>query len=217
MSTHAIDVPYFFARPSGARPGGPGIIVAMEGSGMSQQLLRVAQRLAHVGYTVIAPDLFHHFGGSDADAALAAGGWGSKIDEATTLADLRAAHGELRAMGVGPIGITGFCMGGRVSYLAAVRGLDVACAAPFYGSGIGKLLGPVSCPLLAFYGDRDDYIPNDEIEKVRRFHAGDVVVYPGARHGFFRDGSPEYEPDAANDAWPRLLTFLRNHLGAAES
>ena len=116
-------------------------------------------------------------------------------------------------MGVGSIGITGFCMGGRVSYLAAVRGLDVVCAAPFYGSGIGKLLGPLSCPVLAFYGDRDDYITMEEIEKVRRFHPGDVVVYPGAKHGFFRDGSPEYDPDAASDAWPRLLAFLGDHLG----
>lgn len=215
MSAHEIDVPYFLARPDDARPGGPGMIVAMEGSGMSQQLLRVTQRLARVGYTVIAPDLFHHFGGSDADAALAAGGWGSKLDEATTLADLRAAHRELRSMGVGRIGITGFCMGGRVSYLAAVRGLDVACAAPFYGSGIGKLLGPLSCPLLAFYGDRDDYITTDEIEMVSRFHPGDVIVYPGARHGFFRDGSPEYDADAASDAWPRLLAFLGANLGPA--
>ena len=91
--------------------------------------------------------------------------------------------------------------------------LDVAAAAPFYGGHIAAELGPVSCPLLLFFGGRDEYVPTEAIEQVRATHP-DVVLYPEAQHGFMRDGSPSYDPDAAADAWGRLLTFFGTHLRA---
>ena len=215
MTAHDISVPYFTARPVDAKPGGPGVVLILEGYGISPQLLRVAQRLAHVGYTVVAPDLFHRFGGSDPDAARDEG-WLSKLTDDEIIDDVNGAHATLRSFGVGPIGITGFCMGGRISYLAAVRGVDLACAAPFYGSGIGRLLGPTSCPVQFFYGGEDPWIPHDEIERVEAQHPGQVKVYPTAGHGFFRDGSESYHAEAAADAWERLQAFFADHLGAQE-
>jgi carboxymethylenebutenolidase len=209
--THAIDLPYFTARPRDAEPGGPGVLLVMEGGGISQQLLRVAQRLAGEGYTVVAPDFFHQFGGSDNDGALS-GMWGRKLIEGDVVEDLRAAREVLAGMGVGKVGVTGFCMGGSISYLAAVRGVDVACAAPFYGSAIAKMLGPVSCPLLFFFGGQDEWVPMSDIEQVRERYPNDVVLYEDAGHGFFRDGSDSYHPQAAADAWDRLRAFFAAHL-----
>jgi carboxymethylenebutenolidase len=208
-------VPYFTARPAGATTGRPGLVVVMEGNGISQQLLRVCQRFAAEGFVVAAPDLFHRFGGSDADRA-AADGWYGELRPDDALADISEAAAALRELGVASVGITGFCMGGLYSYLAATRGVDVQASVPFYGGRIGENLGDPGCPLLAFFGGNDAYIPTSEIEAVVARHGDDVVVYDDAEHGFMRDGSPSYHPTAAPDAWQRALTFLRANLPGSE-
>jgi carboxymethylenebutenolidase len=207
-------VPYFTAKPSGPTEGRAGLVVVMEGNGISQQLLRVCQRFAAEGFVVAAPDLFHRFGGSDADRA-AADGWYGKLRPEDGLADVAAAAAELRSVGVASVGITGFCMGGLFSYLAATRGVDVQACVPFYGGRIGENLGDPSCPMLAFFGGNDPYIPTSEIDAVVARHGDAVVVYDDADHGFMRDGSPSYHPTAAPDAWQRALTFLRANLPGA--
>ena len=204
-------VPYFTARPQGPAAGRPGLVVIMEGNGMSQQLLRVCQRFAAEGYVVAAPDLFHRFGGSDADRA-ASEGWYGKLGLEDGLDDIRATVAELRGAGVASVGITGFCMGGLFTYLAATRGVDVDAAVPFYGGRISENLGDPACPLLAFFGGTDPYIPTAEIDKVVARHGDAVVVYDDADHGFMRDGSPSYHATAAPDAWQRALTFFGEHL-----
>jgi len=203
-------VPYFWAEPAGGPSGRPGIVVVMEGGGMSQQLLRVCERLAAEGYTTIAPDLFARFGGSDNEAAMRDGHYG-KLRHADGLADLAQCIARLRAAGATSVGITGFCMGGLYSYLAATRGLDVQAAVPFYGR-LADVLGDPACPALIFFGGDDPYIPPADIETVRARHGDDVVVYDGADHGFMRDGSPSYHPTAAPDAWTRTLAFFGEHL-----
>ncbi len=213
----AAPPPFFLASPAapGPRPARTGVIVVMEGNGMSQQLLRVCQRLAGEGHLAIAPDLYHRFGGSDADAWE---GHFRDLADADALADLRACAAELRSRGAERIGITGFCMGGRLTYLAAVAGVDVQAAAPFYGGGIQGILGQPGCPLLAFFGGADAYVSPEHVAKVQAHHAGDerveIVVYPGAPHGFMRDGSDTYRAADAADAWKRLVAFLAEHLGA---
>src|SRR5262249_16923209 len=102
----------------------------------------------------------------------------------------------------------------KISYLTAVSGLDVQAAVPFYGGGIGRRLGEAKCPLLAFFGGRDEWVSNEEIEMVKAHHPGQVVVYPEAPHGFMRDGSDTYRPEAAADAWRRMLEFFAKHLGS---
>lgn len=201
-------LPYFLARPRSAPPW-PGVVVVHEGNGMSPQLLRVCERLAGEGFVAIAPDHFFRFGGSDPDKAqehFTALRWGD------AKADLDEAVANLRAMGTTRVGITGFCMGGRLTYLAATRGVDVQCAAPFYGAGIAHALGEPSCPVLMFFGGTDEWIPAADIDAVSRHHAGDVVVYPDAGHGFMRDGSDSYDETAARDAWRKLVGFLDKHL-----
>jgi carboxymethylenebutenolidase len=203
-----IAVPYFLALPASGPPAA-GVVVIHEGNGMSPQLLRVCQRLAREGYGAIAPDLFWRFGGSDPDRFME---HLRDVRMPDVVADLQFAVARIRELGAERVGVTGFCMGGKFTYLAAVSGLDVQCAAPFYGSGIPELDGDVACPLLAFFGGRDEYIPMDQVEQVRARHPGDVVVYPAAGHGFMRDGSESYDEAAATDAWGKLTAFFAQHL-----
>ena len=202
--------PFFLAQPATGTPGRPAVVVIMEGGGISQQLLRVCQRLAHEGHTAVAPDLFHRFGGSDSEKALAEG-WYSKIDLDASLDDIRECIWYVRKAGATSVGITGFCMGGMFSYLAATRGLDVQAAVGFYGR-IADKLGTPACPHLHFFGGRDAHITADEIEQARAHHPDEVTVYPDAEHGFMRDGSESYHPDHAPDAWKRTLAFFAEHL-----
>ncbi len=181
----------------------------MEGMGITPQLLRVCERLAREGYAVAAPDLYWRVGGSDPDAA---GRHFSALQPDDGRADIVEVVARLRALGAETVGITGFCMGGTYAYLAAVSGVDVDAAAPFYGAGIAQHLGEPYCPLLAFFAGRDEWISADDIALVEKAHPGQVIVYPEASHGFLRDGSDSYDPAAAGDAWGRLLEFFGRHL-----
>jgi carboxymethylenebutenolidase len=176
---------------------------------ISPQLLRVCERHAGEGYLTIAPDLFHRSGGSDPaktpEQARALG-----LDDVLT--DIRACVAVLHDLGAAAVGVTGFCMGGRLTYTTATNDVDVQAAAPFYGAGIGTILATAHCPLLCFFGGDDEYVPADEIAAVDAHHPGQVVVYPGAGHGFMRDGSDSFDTDAAADAWRRLLDFFAEHL-----
>jgi len=203
-----IQVPFFLALPA-HEPPWPGIVVIMEGMGITAQLLRVCERLAHEGFAVAAPDLFWRFGGSNPEAG------GTPYRDlliADGRADIVETVARLRALGAEKVGITGFCMGGTYSYVAATTGVNVDAAAPFYGAGIAQQLAEPTCPLLAFFGGRDDYITRDDIALVEAHHPGDVVVYEDAEHGFMRDGSASYNEAAATDAWSRLLTFFGGNL-----
>ena len=133
------------------------------------------------------------------------------IDLAETAADLAESAQILRQMGAARVGVTGFCMGGLLTYRAAVTSTVFDAAVGFYGAGIAHELGEPTCPTLLLFGDSDVYIPVADIDTVRAHHA-DTVVYPGAGHGFFRDGADDYDEAAAADAWARLLRHFGSHL-----
>src|SRR5262249_37559863 len=121
----------------------------------------------------------------------------------------------------GRIGITGFCMGGRVSYLAACALPDrLRASAPFYGGGIPlDPAPPPQAPRPALFGGPDPFIPMDQVEALKREASRlgkrlEAVVYPGAPHGFFCNERDSYRADAAADAWTRLKAFFAQHLAA---
>jgi carboxymethylenebutenolidase len=201
-------VPYFLARPTGSPPW-PGVVVIQEGNGISPQLLRVCERLAGEGYLAAAPDIFHRFGGPNPERAQEQY---TKIKSEDALEDIAATVDVLRANGAERVGVTGFCMGGRFTYETATSGIDVQAAVGFYGGGIAQRLGTPTCPMLLLFGGTDEYIPTADIEAVQAHHGDQVVVYPQAGHGFFRDGSDSYDADAAGDAWERLTKFFGEHL-----
>jgi carboxymethylenebutenolidase len=202
-----IALPYFLSLPAAPGPW-PGVVVIHEGNGMSQQLLRVCQRLAAEGYAAIAPDLFFRVGGAGgADIPTMMGA----VDDVQTPADIEQAADVLRAAGADKVGITGFCMGGQYTWHMAVTSSTFSAAAGFYGARISTLLREPTCPTLLFFGDDDEWVPMTEIEKVRAFHA-DTFVYEGAQHGFMRDGSENYDEAAATDAWGKVLDHFARHL-----
>jgi carboxymethylenebutenolidase len=202
-----IALPYFLSLPESGGPW-PGIVVIHEGGGISPQLLRLCQRLASEGYATIAPDLFFRSGGTEAaDYATLMGA----LQPEAVLGDIKASADTLRSLGAERIGVTGFCMGGSLTWSTALHTEGFAAAVAFYGSGIADELGEPLCPTLLFFGGQDPYIPPAEIERIEA-HYPDTIVYPEAGHGFMRDRSDSYHEKSANDAWARTLAFFRTHL-----
>ena len=204
-----IDLPYFSARPA-SEPPWPGIVVIHEGGGISGQLLRVCERFASEGYATIAPDLFFRAGGPEASDFMTLI---QSLDDRTP-ADIAKARAHLRNSGAHSVGITGFCMGGMLTYRTAISTPGFDAAVGFYGGGIVPSLGEPLCPTQLFFGGTDEYIPPADIEAVVAHHPT-TIVYPNAGHGFMRDGSASYDEAAATDAWARTLTFFGEHLRRA--
>jgi carboxymethylenebutenolidase len=180
----------------------------------------------------MAPHLFHRAGGGTAP-------YGNfekvlPLFEGLTddgiLADIDATVGCLAGHGVTAerVATVGFCFGGRATFLVAVR-RELGAAVGFYGGGIVSprfpqfppLIGEAPAmrtPWLGLFGDLDASIPVDDVERLRGALDGvpadhEIVRYPAAGHGFHCDERPEYEPDAAHDAWSRTLEWLDRHLG----
>jgi carboxymethylenebutenolidase len=204
-----LALPYFTAAP--LEPTGRGVVLAHEGFGMNAQIMRVTERLAAEGYTVVAPEFFYRSGGPEA------GDYWDLINGHTPdqlRADLAAAIAALRAQGAATIGVTGFCFGGRVSYFAArwADELGVDAAVSFYPGRIADKLGELHCPTLMLFAGRDEYVPPEDIAAAQARHGDVVTVYLDSSHGFMRDGWPDYDPRAAPDAWARLLAFFGEYL-----
>lgn len=226
VSVPAADGPMasFLARPSGAGKH-PAVIVVMEAFGLNEHIKSVASRIAAEGYVALAPDMYYR----EKDAVV---GY-DNLPEAIRLMSGLKDDAIVRDVGSviqylqgqafvrsDRIAITGFCMGGRISFLSAATQPAITAAAPFYGGGIGGLLDrakDIRCPMLLFFGDKDAFIPNDEVERVKKTltdlgKPAEVKVYAGADHGFFCDERPSYHAAAAGDAWQRLQKFLGQHL-----
>ena len=217
-------MPAQLARPGAAGPF-PGVVVVQEAFGLNGHIKGVAGRLAAEGYVTLAPDLFYR-GGAGRTAGYnelpKAIEMMSALKDDEIVDDVAAAVRHLeRDAAVRPerLGITGFCMGGRVTYLAACALPEkFRAAAPFYGGGIPVArTDGLGCPVLAFFGEDDPYIPLTQVAHLRAEASRlgkhvDVVVYPKAPHGFFCDERDSYRPEAAADAWRRMLAFFGQHL-----
>jgi carboxymethylenebutenolidase len=214
----------FLARPTvGGRH--PAVIVVMEAFGLNAHIKDVAARIAAEGYVAIAPDMYYR----EKDAVVGYDQLPEAIRLMTSLrddsivTDMAAVVSYLQSQAfvrADRIGVTGFCMGGRISFLTACKNAEIKAAAPFYGGGIGSLLdqaGKITCPMLLFFGDQDAFIPNDEVDRIKSTLASlhkpaEVVVYPGAPHGFFCSERDSHRRAAAQDAWTRLTGFFATHL-----
>jgi carboxymethylenebutenolidase len=237
IATSSVSVP----APGGAmrahlaEPAGPGpfpaVLVLMEAFGLVPSIESVANRLAAEGYVALAPDLYYREGADDTarydDLPRAMELMGALLRRGDAYAeDVAASIDFLEArprVARGRIGVTGFCMGGALTFgsACALPG-RIAAAAPFYGGGITRLLpraAQIACPLLFFFGERDALIPLEQVREIeaRLRELGKefrIEVYPGADHGFFNeDRAATYHPQAAADAWKKLLHFFAAQLG----
>ena len=217
-------MPAFVARPAGDVRA-PAVLVIQEAFGLNAHIKDVARRLAAEGYVTLAPDLYWRGGKGRSvgyDELPQAIALMQSLNDKEVVADVGSAIAYLERqpfVRADRIGVTGFCMGGRVSYLAACElpGKLAACA-PFYGGGIPvEKTERLGSPVLAFFGEDDPFIPLDNIEALKAALArhgkqGEVVVYPGAGHGFFCNERDSHRPEAAANAWERLKRFLATHL-----
>jgi carboxymethylenebutenolidase len=227
-------MPTYVARPKGSTGKLPAIIVVQEAFGLNHNIQEIAERIAAEGYQAVAPNFYYRAGGKVVgyhqleEAIGLMVGW----TDAQIVADVRAV---VSALEVDPgvrkdrIGITGFCMGGRVSYLAACEVPAIKASVPFYGGAIaGQQFGPgASAPVAEtrkmqgaiqlHFGERDAYIPPAVVDEVRAALTREkkdfeIHVYPGAGHGFFCRDRADYDQAAADLAWERETAFLRKHL-----
>ena len=179
----------------------------------------------------LAPDLYYRepqtvIGYEDVPAAI---GLMQKLVDDKVLADLRAVINHLTAQNFvnrERIGITGFCMGGRIAFLAACKiPEEIMAAVPFYGGGIAadsptaplNFAGDLTAPALCFFGEKDPYIPLAEVGKLEETlrmlgKLYEINVYPGADHGFFCNERASYHPEAARDAWEKTKAWFERYL-----
>ena len=231
VRTEMIDIPApggalpaFLARPQDASPA-PAVLVIQEAFGLNAHIKDVARRIAAEGYVALAPDLYWRGGKGRTtgyDHLPEAIALMQSLNDKDVVADLRSAIAHLEKqpfVRANRIGITGFCMGGRVSYLAACELPDkIKASAPFYGGGIPvEKTEKLRCPVLAFFGEKDAFIPLDTVKALdaqakRHGKKVETVVYPGADHGFFCNERGSYQAAAAKDAWERLKKFFAAHL-----
>jgi len=208
----------------------PGIVVIQEAFGVNDHIKKVTERLAAEGYVAIAPDIFHREAEriipySDMPKAIATL---QRVQDAKAMEDVGAAIAHLKAQSnvkANAIGVVGFCMGGRLTYLAAAHHAnDVKAAVPYYGGGIPMgnpsplaRTGEIKSPMYLFFGAKDQLIPLEQVEQIKSELTAKKVpfqmeVYPDAGHGFFCDERGSYHEKSARDAWAKTKAFLAEHL-----
>lgn len=224
---HWIEITPGFAGYLALPPAGkgPGLLLFQEIFGVNRHIRAVAEQYAQDGFVVLAPDLFWRqaprvelgYAGDDWKRAFALMQGYAPAD---ALADIAGSAAALRArpeVGGAKVGAIGYCMGGRMAYLAAATaGIDAA--APFYGGGIHQQLeraAGIACPVQFHYAGHDDHIPPEAVESVRQAFAGkpaEVHVYPGSMHGFNCWERASYHAPSAALAHGRALQFLATAL-----
>ncbi len=229
-------VPAYQARPAGKGPF-PAILVVSEVFGVHEYIRDVCRRLAKLGYVAMAPDFFVRAGDpaatSDMDAV-------RKMVSATSdpqvMGDIDAAVAHLKAhdyVNRRAIGITGFCWGGAVAWLACMRSKHFKAGVAWYGRltapKAGEFLGDpgrrwplqlvndLRAPVLGLYAGKDQGIALSDVEKMRqalaavRKSGSEIIVYPNAQHGFHADYRSSYDAPSAQDGWTRMLQHFRNN------
>jgi carboxymethylenebutenolidase len=215
----------FVARPAESGKY-PGMLVLQEAFGVNGHIRDVTQRVAREGYVAVAPELFHRtargFEGSYDNFASVAPHI-QAVTEAGATADVRAAFDWLQKhpqIVPDRIGSVGFCMGGRISFLACAT-VPLRAAVSFYGARIAPELLPhavnLNGPMLFFWGGQDKHIGQDQTRAVVEAcgSAGKPYInveISDADHGFFCDARASYNPAAAKEAWSLMRTFLEMHV-----
>ena len=216
----------YVARPDGKPKAG--LIVFQEIFGINSHIRDVTERFGRQGLLAIAPELFHRTapGFESGYTDMGPGFEQMKaVTDAGLEADIRAAYKWLGDAGESRICSTGYCMGGRVSCLAAIT-VPLTCAVSYYGGGIAPSqfnpglrgrLKDLQAPILFFWGGQDQHIPPESVAGVisavraaKKTFAN--VEFSFADHGFFCDQRASYNPQAAALAWPLTLAFFDTYI-----
>ncbi|MBI1774811.1 MAG: dienelactone hydrolase family protein [Proteobacteria bacterium] len=203
---------------------GPGIVLLQEIFGINRYMRDVADYYAEEGYVVLTPDLFWRMEpGLELDDSQMEKAFAlyQKFDVAKSVEDIAGSVATLRALPEckGKVGALGFCLGGKLAYLAAAEA-GVDCAVGYYGVAIEQDLGlaaKIKGPLVLHFAGEDKYVPPAAVETIKTAFAGrddvEIYVYPGVDHAFSRTGGHAYDKPAAMMAHSRSISLFRRVMG----
>jgi len=227
------SMPAYRAAPAG-RTGLPVVLVLSEIFGVHEYIADTARRFARAGYLAIAPELFIRQGDpqSYGEMARLIAEVISKVPDAQVMSDLDATVRWAGANGgdVSKLAVTGFCWGGRQTWLYAAHNPQVKAGVAWYGRLVGQtsdlnprhpvdIAGALKAPVLGLYGAADTGIPLDTVEAMKKALAtgspaaqqSSFVVYPDAPHAFHADYRPTFRAEPARDGWNRALAWFARH------
>jgi carboxymethylenebutenolidase len=208
----------------------PVLLVVQEIFGVHEHIKDVCRRLAKLGYLAIAPDLYQRQGDVSGLASVdEIRKVVSKVPDAQVMSDLDAcvAWAARNSGDTNRLGITGFCWGGRITWLYTFHQPKVRAGVAWYGKLAGDaseltptfpldLAGTLKTPVLGLYGGQDQGIPLSDVDRMNAAlkasgGASSIHVYPDAPHAFYADYRPSYRKDAAEDGWRRMQEWFRKH------
>lgn len=228
VPANGVNIPAYFAMPTSGTSF-PVVLVVQEIFGVHEHIRDVCRRLAKAGYYAIAPEMYVRQGDvsklqniDDIRAIV------SKVPDAQVMSDLDAVVAFVKNSGradVQRLGITGFCWGGRTTWLYAAHNPDVRAGVAWYGRLVGEasentpkhpvdIAADLKAPVLGLYGGEDQGIPVATVVQMREAckSAGktcEIVVYDGAPHAFHADYRPSYRADPAKNGWERMIAWFR--------
>ena len=224
------DMDMYASVPSGSGPFSA-IVVSQHGGGVDRFIQTICDRFAEAGYAAVAPNLYHRVPDDVLNGDPRPRPW-DVLSDPDIVADINATVDFLRdhpAINGDKIGITGFCMGGRVAWLGAASNPHINALAPYYGGNIMvtwgagevppfELAGNINCPILFHFGEVDENPSQDDMRKfdaelTRLGKAHQFYTYPGADHAFMDFTGPRHHQEAADASWPRTLEFFAAHIG----
>jgi carboxymethylenebutenolidase len=223
-------IPAYRARPTLGKDF-PVILVVQEIFGVHAYIQDVCRRLAKLGYLANAPEMFYRQGDVSKLTDIAEiRKVVSKVPDAQVMSDLDATVAWAMKSAKGDpnkLGITGFCWGGRITWLYAAHNPKVKSGVAWYGRLVGEstaltpkhpvdIATSLQVPILGLYGGKDTGIPLDTVEQMRdRLKGGstksEFVVYPDAPHAFHADYRPSYRQTEAEDGWKRLQAWFKEN------
>ena len=228
-----VEFPAYRAMPAKGR-NFPCVLVVEEIFGVHEHIKDICRRFAKVGYLAVAPELFTRYGdpSKTEDIPTILKEVVSRTPDSTVMSDLDSTVAWMKKNkgNAARLGITGFCWGGRIVWLYAAHNPAVKAGAAWYGGLVRPaselqpkhpidIVASLQTPILGLYGEKDQGIPLDTVEKMRAAlkqagNKSDIIVFPDAPHGFHADYRTSYRADAAKEAWSKLLKWFQQY-GAA--
>jgi len=226
-------IPAYMAMPAQGQAF-PTILVVQEIFGVHEHIKDVCRRFAKQGYLAIAPEMYYRQGdvtklkdNKEIFAQVV-----SKVADSQVMGDLDAAVAWADASGFGntaKLGITGFCWGGRITWLYAAHNPNVKAGVAWYGRLVGDKnamtpshpidhVAQINAPVLGLYGGADAGIPNNTVEQMnaalkKAGKPSSIHLYPDTPHAFHADYRPSYRKEQAEDGWKRATAWFKRYLG----
>ena len=218
----------YCAKPAGGRKL-PVVLLVHEIWSVHEYFKDLCRRLAKLGYLAVAPDLFARQGDPSNLPIEEIRKIVATVPDAQVMGDLDAAAKWAFANGgdARRLAVTGFCWGGRITWLYCAHNPQLKAGVAWYGPVVKPatelqprhpidVAGELKCPVLGLYGGEDAGIPNDTVERMQAALAAagqgsEIHLYAGMPHAFHADYRPSYRKEAADDGWRRMLDWFRRH------